>query len=59
MKESVYYLAESPTDKVILSFEHTDFKWLPYKKAASLIKFENVREMLQCAAEFLKKGLAE
>lgn len=59
MKESVYYLAESPTDKVILSFEHADFKWLPYKKAASLIKFENVREMLQRAAEFLQKGPGE
>jgi len=55
MKESVYFLAESPSDKVILSHEHTDYKWLPFKQAASLIKFANSRAMLTNANEFLLK----
>jgi 8-oxo-dGTP pyrophosphatase MutT (NUDIX family) len=55
MKESVYFLAESPSDKVILSHEHTDCKWLPFKQASSLIKFANTREMLKRANDFLSK----
>jgi 8-oxo-dGTP pyrophosphatase MutT (NUDIX family) len=56
LKESVYSLAESPSDNVIISHEHTDYKWLPFKQALSLIKFANSRAMLKHANDFLLKS---
>jgi 8-oxo-dGTP pyrophosphatase MutT (NUDIX family) len=54
-KESVYFLAESAGGSVTISNEHTDYKWLPFKQAASLIKYDNSRAMLAHAHEFLSK----
>ncbi len=52
-KEAVYFLAESPTDRVALSSEHTDYRWLPLRKALSLVGFENARRLLSAAADRL------
>ena len=48
-----FFLGEAMTDKVILSSEHTDFRWLLYKEAQEQLNFKNTRLLLQKAQEFL------
>ena len=54
-KEVIYYLAKTNTEKIKLSFEHKDFKWLEYEDAIKLLKFKNQKELLRKADDFLKK----
>ena len=49
-----YYLAETKTKRIRLSYEHKDYKWLPYEEALKFLKFENVKNVLEKANEFLK-----
>lgn len=44
-----FYLLESKTKKIKLSFEHDDYKWLPYKKAKETLTFKNAKEVLEKA----------
>ncbi len=50
-----FYLAETKTDKVKISFEHTGFKWLPYKKAMEQLTFKNAKDILKKAHDYLIK----
>ena len=50
-----FRLAETRTDTVILSGEHNDFLWLPYKEAYEMLSFENAKAILGKANEFLEK----
>jgi len=52
-KDAVYFLAESKTDAIKLSAEHLEFKWLEYEDALKLFKFENARDVLKSAHDFL------
>jgi len=52
-KDAVYFLAESKTDVIKLSAEHIEFKWLDYDEALKMFKFENARDMLKSAHDFL------
>ncbi len=54
-KEVVFFLMESQTDKVTLSFEHVGFIWLDYKQAMEKLTFKNAKDVLQKANDFLKK----
>lgn len=54
-KEVVFYLIESQTEEVKLSFEHIGFTWLTYQDALEKLTFKNAKETLQKAHEFLKK----
>lgn len=54
-KEVVFFLMETSTKTVNLSFEHIGFQWLPYKQAMEKLTFKNARDVLQKAQEFLKK----
>ena len=54
-KEVVFYLAETKTEEIRLSFEHKAFKWLPYADAHKLVTYKNAKEILKKADEFLKK----
>lgn len=57
-KEVVFFIIESQTDKVEVSFEHTDFVWLDYQHAMDRLTFKSSRDVLQKAHDFLlKKGL--
>lgn len=56
-KEATYYLAETKSKDVKLSFEHNDFKWCSYEEALKLIKFSNTKKILKKANEFLTGGL--
>ncbi len=46
-KNVVYFLAETPTEAVTISFEHKGFIWLPYEQAMRKLTFDNARELLE------------
>ena len=49
-----FYLARTKTKDVKISFEHVGYKWLSYEKALKQLTFENAREILRKAHQFLK-----
>jgi 8-oxo-dGTP pyrophosphatase MutT (NUDIX family) len=53
-KEVIFFLMESKTTNVTLSFEHIAFEWLNYKDAMKRLTFKNARDVLQKADEFIK-----
>lgn len=46
-------LIESKTTNVELSYEHTDYAWLAYKKAMKKLSHDNTRKILKQAHSFL------
>lgn len=54
-KEVVYLLAESNSQKVTLSHEHTDYKWLEYDNALEKVTFDNAKQVLKKAKKTLRK----
>ena len=59
-KEVIFFLIETGTRNVELSFEHIGFEWLPYERAMEKLTFKNARDVLQKANEFLKtQGIVE
>ena len=52
-KEVIFYLTETHTEKVELSFEHVGFVWLDYQHAIEKLNFSNAKKVLQKAQEFL------
>lgn len=53
-KEVIYFLAETPETKIILSKEHIDYKWLSYQEAMNTLSFPESKELLKKAQEFLR-----
>ena len=59
-KEVVFFIMETKTEQVQISFEHVGFIWLDYKHAMEKLTFKNARDVLQKAHDFLKKqGIVE
>ena len=57
-KEVVFYIIESQTDEVTISFEHIGYIWLTYQQALYKLTFKNATDVLQKAPDFLqRKGL--
>jgi bis(5'-nucleosidyl)-tetraphosphatase len=54
-KEVVFFIMESKTEKVELSFEHIGFIWLDYQRAMEKLTFKNAKDVLLKAHDFLKK----
>ncbi|SNQ61814.1 bis(5'-nucleosyl)-tetraphosphatase [Candidatus Methanoperedens nitratireducens] len=54
-KEAVFFLMETETSEVVLSFEHTGYEWLDYQKAIERLTFENAKNILRKAHTFLKE----
>lgn len=54
-KQVVFFLMESCTDKVEISFEHIGYIWLDYKQVMEKLTFKNAKDVLQKAHDFLKK----
>jgi len=52
-----FYLAETKTEEVKISFEHTGYRWLPYEDAMKQLTFKKAREILEKANNFLKKNM--
>jgi bis(5'-nucleosidyl)-tetraphosphatase len=53
-KEVIFFLIETHTEKVELSFEHVGYTWLNYQHAMEKLTFKNARDVLQKARELLK-----
>ncbi len=54
-----FYLAETQTKDVKVSFEHIGYIWLPYEEAISKLTYENAKGILRKANDFLSKRLSE
>ena len=52
-KTVVFYLARSRSKKVILSSEHIGFLWLPFREAIQKVTYQNAKEVLKKAHQFL------
>ena len=55
-KEVVYYLVETKEEKVNISYEHDGYKWANYNEAIKLLTFDNAKNILKKADNFLIKG---
>lgn len=51
----IFFLVESRTKEVKLSFEHIGYEWLPYEEALRKATFDNAKQVLKKAYEFLKQ----
>jgi 8-oxo-dGTP pyrophosphatase MutT (NUDIX family) len=54
-KEVVFFIIETHTEKVELSFEHVGYIWLDYRRAMEKLNFKNAKDVLQKGHDFLKK----
>lgn len=54
-KEAVYFLAETDMKDVEISDEHLEHKWMQYEDAMSTLTFENTKEIMKAANDFLAK----
>lgn len=54
-KKVIYYIAETKRDDVEISDEHVGFEWLNYEGALHRINYENGRNILRKAHDFLDK----
>lgn len=54
-KTVVFYLAQTKEKKVKISWEHVDFKWLPYREALRQLTFKNAKDILKKVNDFLIK----
>jgi bis(5'-nucleosidyl)-tetraphosphatase len=53
-KEVIFFLMETHTETVKLSFEHVGFIWLDYQHAMDKLTFKNAKDVLQKAHKLLK-----
>ena len=54
-KTVYFYLAETKTADVKISFEHIGYEWLPYEEALGRVTYANSREVLKKAHEVVEK----
>jgi bis(5'-nucleosidyl)-tetraphosphatase len=52
-KTVTFYLAESKTKDVKLSYEHQGYVWLPIDEALAKVTYQNARNVLKEAHQFL------
>lgn len=53
LKFVVFYLAETKTSNVTLSFEHQAYVWLPFEEAVKKATYKNAKDILIKAHQFL------
>ena len=54
-KEVAFFLAEAKTEEVTISNEHMGYAWLSYENAYKKLTFNNAKELLRKANQFLYK----
>jgi 8-oxo-dGTP pyrophosphatase MutT (NUDIX family) len=54
-KEVTYFLARTQQKSIRLSWEHLEFKWLPYAKALDQLTFDSMKNLLRKVESFLLK----
>jgi len=52
-----YFLAETKTKKVLISYEHKAYKWLTYQSALNKLTYKDCKDTLKKANVFLEKIL--
>lgn len=52
-KTVYYFVGKAHTQEVVLSYEHTNYVWLPYQKAREKITYERSKTILQEADEYI------
>ena len=55
-KEVIFFLAETNSEEVTLSSEHIGYAWLSYEHAYKKATFNNAKELLEKANQFLDKS---
>lgn len=58
-KTVFFFLGRVAQEPVILSHEHKDFVWLPYKEAHAKMTFDTARRVLEKAHEFIKTEMGK
>jgi len=53
-KEVIFYLMETHTETVKISYEHVGYIWLNYQQAMEKLTFKNARDVLQKAHKVMK-----
>jgi len=56
-KMVTFYLAETKTKNIKISPEHIGYKWLSYEEALGQLTFNNAKEILKRAKDFLRKNV--
>jgi 8-oxo-dGTP pyrophosphatase MutT (NUDIX family) len=56
-KKVVFFLAETKTEQVLISYEHLDYTWVNYEIAMEKTTFENAKSILTKAKTLLDKTL--
>ena len=55
-KKAYFFIGEAKSKKVKLSSEHIDYEWLDYENALQRLTYNNVKDLLKKADEFLAKA---
>ncbi len=50
-----FLLAQTQNKEIKISSEHTGFKWLPYEEALGQLFFQNAKEIIKKANDYLSK----
>ena len=50
-----YFLTETKTEEIKVSFEHLGYEWLPYEQTLEKLSFKNAKEILKKANDYLTK----
>lgn len=59
-KKVVFFLIETKTETVKISYEHVGYKWLDYQKAMEKLTFKNAKDVLQKAHKLIKtRGITD
>lgn len=53
-KYVTFFVGEAISNDVVLSWEHINFLWLPYQAALDQLNFENAKDTLRKAEQFLQ-----
>jgi bis(5'-nucleosidyl)-tetraphosphatase len=53
-KEVIFFLMETHTETVRISYEHVGYIWLNYQQAMEKLTFKNARDVLQKAHKLMK-----
>ena len=54
-KTVIFYLVETRTKEVKISWEHIGYKWLLYDKALEQLTFKNAKDILKKANDFISR----
>lgn len=51
-----FYIAETKTKEVVVSFEHIGYQWIKFDRALKELHFENDKKLLKQANKFILKN---